>query len=70
MIDSQQRILMLLSNGFSHEFVDYVLSSERYSELIMELADEFVDSNIPLNDEQLRTDMAFELIKRTSLIPS
>ena len=69
MIDSQQRILMLLSNGFSHEFVDYVLSSERYTELIMELADEFVDNNIPLNDEQLRTDMAFELIQKTSLIP-
>ena len=68
MIDSQQRILMLLSNGFSHEFVDYVLSSESYTELIMELADEFVDNNIPLNDEELRTDMAFELIKKTSLI--
>ena len=69
MIDSQQRILMLLSNGFSHEFVDYVLSSGRYTELIMELADEFVDNNIPLNDEQLHTDMAFELIQKTRLIP-
>ena len=68
MINSQDRILMLLANGFSQEFVDFILNSDEYSEIIMQLADEFVEEYIPLNDDDLKTDMAFELIKKTSLI--
>ncbi len=43
--------LKLLSNGFKNEFATFVFADERTAELLMELSTEFVQTNIPVVDE-------------------
>ena len=65
--DLRSRSIDLLAEGFKYDFLNYVLESSQYNELMMELADEFVEKYIPVRGEQNRTDMAFELVNRTRL---
>ena len=55
-----------LADGFKEEFAEEVASDERFHELLMELADEFVSKNIPIVREDDATDVSFELIMRVT----
>ena len=55
-----------LADGFSSEFAEEVAADERFHELVMELASEFVEKNIPIVNEDDATDVAFELIMRVT----
>ena len=55
-----------LAEGFKEEFAEEVASDERFHDLLMELADEFVSNNIPIVNEDDATDVSFELIMRVT----
>ena len=54
--------IRLLADGFSGEFAEFCAGDERVHELMMELASEFVNTNIPIVDEEGQTDLAMELL--------
>jgi hypothetical protein len=60
--------LKLLSNGFKNEFATFVLADERTAELLMELASEFVNENIPVVDEDNRIELAMMLMESLDII--
>ena len=51
-----------LSDGFSSEFAEFCAGDERMHELMMELASEFVEENIPVVSEDSQIDVASELL--------
>tara|TARA_R110002012_G_scaffold164942_1_gene327279 strand:+ start:1268 stop:1477 length:210 start_codon:yes stop_codon:yes gene_type:complete len=56
-----------LAEGFAEEFAESVASDERLHELVMELASEFVEKNIPIVNEDDATDVAMELLMNTTV---
>ena len=55
-----------LANGFAAEFAEEVASDERFHDLLMEMASEFVSKNIPIVDEDTETDVSYELMLRVT----
>ena len=51
-----------LADGFSSEFAEFCAGDERMHEIMMELASEFVETNIPVVSEDSQHDVATELI--------
>jgi len=76
MTDYQQEIkdltvtksLRLLCNGFKSEFATAVFSDERTIELFSQLASEFVQSNIPVVDEDNQMELAMMLLESLDVI--
>ena len=56
-----------LATGFSEEFAEMCASDERMHDIMMELASEFVETNIPIVDEETVTDVAIELTMNISV---
>ena len=56
-----------LAQGFSGEFAEFMAGNERVHELMMELASEFVEENIPIVDEDAATDVAYELFMNVTV---
>lgn len=55
--------IRLLADGFSSEFAEFCAGDERIHEIMMELASEFVETNIPVvSDEDSQHDVATELL--------
>ena len=59
--------LQLLRDGFMIELTEKIYSDERFTELMMDLTSEFVEQNIPIVDEDLKTDLAFMMMESISL---
>ena len=59
--------LKLLCNGFKSEFAEFIYSDDRFTELVHQLAEEFVEQNIPVVDDQLQLDLAFLLMETVKL---
>ena len=51
-----------LADGFSSEFAEFWAGDERMHAVMMDLASEFVEQNIPIVDDEAATDVACELI--------
>ena len=51
-----------LATGFSSEFVEFCAGHEKMHEVMMELASEFIDVNIPIVNEDDATDLGVELL--------
>jgi hypothetical protein len=51
-----------LADAFSSEFAEFCSGHERMHELMMELASEYVETNIPIVAEDDQTDVASELL--------
>ncbi len=51
-----------LASGFASEFAEFAAGDERMHELMMDLASEFVDANLPIVREDDATDVAHELM--------
>lgn len=60
--------LRLLCNGFKSEFATFAYADQRMTELLHELATEFVDANIPVVDEDNRMDLAMMLLESLDII--
>lgn len=60
--------LKLLTNGFKSEFATYAYADPRMTELLHELASEFVDANIPIIEEDNQIELAMMLMETLDLI--
>jgi len=62
-----QEAIRLLAQGFSSQFAEEIASDERMHELMMELASEFVEKNIPIVKEEDQIDVAAELLMNVTV---
>lgn len=65
-MNKHDEAIRLLANGFSEMFAESVASDERFHDLLMELADEFVSAEIPIVSVDDSTDVAYELMMRVT----
>jgi len=62
MINTHDEAIRKLASGFSEEFAEFAAADERMHELMMELASEFVETNLPIVKEDDSIDVAYELM--------
>ena len=62
------RSLHLLRDGFKSDFATFAYADERMTTLLAELASEFVDTNIPVVDEDNRVELSMLLIESLDII--
>ena len=62
------RSLRLLRDGFKSDFATFAYNDERMTELIAQLASEFVESNIPVVDEDNQMELAMMLLESLEVI--
>ena len=62
-----QEAIRLLAQGFSTQFAEEIAGDERMHELMMELASEFVEKNIPIIKEDDQIDVASELLMNVTV---
>ena len=60
--------LKLLRDGFKNEFATFAYADLRMTELLHELSSEFVDSNIPVVDDQNQVELAFMLLESLDIV--
>ena len=60
--------LKLLCDGFKNEFATSVFADERTIDLFAQLASEFVQSNIPVVDEDNQMELAMMLLESLDVI--
>ena len=63
----KEQAIKLLAEGFKSELVEYIISDDDFTEIIMDLTDRFVEDNIPVRGEQNRTDLTFMLFEALRL---
>ena len=62
------RSLRLLRDGFKSDFATFACADERMTELLAQLASEFVESNIPVIDEDNQMELAMMLLESLEII--
>jgi hypothetical protein len=60
--------LRLLRDGFKSDFATFAYADERMTVLLQELASEFVETNIPVVDEDNQTELKFMLMETLDII--
>jgi len=60
--------LKLLRDGFKNELATSIFADERTIELFAELISEFVDTNIPVVDEDNRMELAMMLLETLDIV--
>ena len=65
-LNKRDEAIRNLANGFSSQFAETVGADERFHDLLMELAEEFVAAEIPIVDSDSVTDLACELMMRVT----
>ena len=63
-LNKRDEAIRLLANGFSSQFSEEVAADERFHDLLMEMAEEFVEREIPIVSEDDKIDTAYELMMR------
>ena len=63
----RDQAIKLLAQGFTSELVEYIQSDDKFTELVMELTDKFIEDNIPVRGEQNRSDLAFLMFENLRL---
>ena len=66
-LNHRDNAIRLLAAGFTEEFVEFCAGDERMHELMMDLAGEFVVSNIPVVSDDAQVDVACELIMNVTV---
>ena len=56
-----------MADGFSEDFAEFCAGDERLHELMMDLASEFVETNVPIVSEDSQIDLASELLMRITV---
>jgi hypothetical protein len=62
------RSLRLLRDGFKSDFATAVFADERTTELFAQLASEFVETNIPVIDDENQMELAMMLLESLDVI--
>ena len=66
-LNHRDNAIRLLAQGFSEEFADYAAGHDKMHDLVMELAEEFVNTNIPIVDEETSFDVCYELMMNVGI---
>ena len=61
-LNKYDEAIRLLASGFADNFAEFVAGDERVHELMMDLASEFVEAEIPVVSEDSQIDLAAELL--------
>jgi hypothetical protein len=59
--------IRLLASGFADSFAEMLAGDERIHELMMEIAEEFVDNEIPVVSEEAKIDVSAELLMNVTV---
>ena len=68
-LNYRDNAIRLLAKGFTDDFVEFCAGDDRMHELMMDLASEFVEANIPIVDEDASFDVANELMMNITVRP-
>ena len=60
--------LKLLRDGFKSEFATFAFADERMTDLLQQLSAEFVESNVPVVDEDNQLELALMLLETLDII--
>ena len=60
--------LKLLRDGFKYDFATFAYADSRMTELLQELASEFVDTNVPITKEDYKIDLALMLMETLDIV--
>lgn len=60
--------LKLLQDGFKDDFATFAFADMRMTELLHELATEFVDANIPVIDDENQIELSMMLMESLDII--
>jgi len=61
-INRYDESIRLLATGFSVQFAEELAGDERIHDIMMEIAQEFVEREVPIVSEDSQIDLAVELI--------
>ena len=64
---SNNKTLNILRNGYKDEFAEFVFESDSFSELMMDLAFEFVKDKVDIVDEDSQLELATLLMDNLKL---
>ena len=59
--------LKLLRDGFKSEFATFAFADERMTDLLQQLSAEFVESNVPVVDEDNQLELALMLMETVNI---
>ena len=62
-----QKAINLLADAYSKDFANYVSKNEAFVELLMELAEKYIDQNIPIVDVDANYELALSLCERVTV---
>ena len=68
-LNYRDNAIRLLAAGFADEFAEFCAGNEKIHEIMMDLASEFVEQNIPIVDEDAANDVAVELLMGVTCRP-
>ena len=60
--------LRLLRDGFKNELAGYLYANQRMTDLLQEIVSEFVETNIPVVDEDNRIELAMMLMETIDIV--
>ena len=60
--------LRLLRDGFKSDFATFAYDDQRMTDLLHELASEFVDANVPVVDEDNQVELAMMLLESLDIV--
>ena len=66
-LNYRDNAIRLLAAGFSEDFAEFAAGHDKMYELMMDLAYEFVNQNIPIVDEDASFDVANELTMNVTI---
>ena len=64
----RNKSLQLLAQGFKKEFAKGVYADDRFTDLVQELAANFVEENIPVVNEEDQLDLALLLFETLDVV--
>ena len=62
-----QKAINLLADAYSKDFANYVFKNETFVELLMELAEKYINQNIPIVDDDANFELALSLCERVTV---
>ena len=66
--DTITKSLRLLRDGFKRDFATFAYEDERMTELLAQLASEFVQSNIPVIDDENQMELSMMLLESLDIV--
>jgi len=66
-MNKHDEAIRLLAAGFSEEFAEFCAGHDKMHELMMDLAEEFTQENIPIVKDDAHYDVCYELMMNVTI---